>query len=353
MVDGPRTMRDAMNNMQRLQGVPRKMIDAFTSNNISMDGVVDKAWLTKVFQHIEGSPWTEDRVGRALEAAGADAEGKIQVNEFLSWVCAGSTPGTRQPSNASSPHVEPLPPPPAPPAPAHPATISTAPVNGQDDEPCSPKIGRSKEGRRRKKKQDMWDSPPPVVENAPGDDMDDPMSPKLFSAGSQHHKVTKSTDDFDPTSPMSHLNVAATGPVKEVERRKGRGKTKRLHEQRARLYEPFEGDRLFVPMTHPGGLLLLRPDGTFAYIHDNEAKFSEGVHGSWVQDGDAVVLEPTYYGWCYQQSFEDSEILDTRPRVTLTEEVVESNRRSCILPEEYQMHFSWMDPTIPETSPRA
>lgn len=125
---------------------------------------------------------------------------------------------------------------------------------------------------------------------------------------------------------------------------------RRMQEKRACKYLPESGDQLYAPESYTAGILLLRPEGTFAYVHDSTARFSEGVQGDWThQPGDKVLLKPTKFGWCYGDTFDDNEIIGVSATVQLCrDKALENGLLACILEEKLTQQFSWLDPTLPE-----
>lgn len=177
----------------------------------------------------------------------------------------------------------------------------------------------------------------PSVQAAPDDvfcllvEDECPNSPKVAR---KRRNKDQQVAEVDPSSPM----VAAE---------------KRRHpERRAHKYQAEEGEKLYRPRSHQTGMLLLRPDGSFSYVHDDMARFSEGVQGQWTQQvGRDVRLEPTSFGWCYQESFDDNEIIGVCHSVTLsTKQADEGGRFICLLPLELLNRFSWLDPTLREVA---
>lgn len=203
-----------------------------------------------------------------------------------------------------------------------PTVAANKPVEDESDdvEPCSPKILRKK-GSRSAQPTSPWDT-----WNGAGVDV-------LGQGGYQDPSAIDPTA-IDPTSP--------TGVLGPVARRS-------MRERRARAYELQPGEELFIPESHEAGRLLLRPDNTFAYLHDSEARFSEGVHGAWVpNDKDGVLLEPASFGWCYQESFDEDEIIGTRYVLKLRRDLCVDGKFICILPDELLTKLSWLNPTLPE-----
>lgn len=125
---------------------------------------------------------------------------------------------------------------------------------------------------------------------------------------------------------------------------------RRNAEKRGKDYQPGDGEELFCPQSHPLGVLLVRKDNTFAYVHDATARFSEGVQGSWsLAEAGKVVLDPSKFGWCYQESFDAGEIIGIRHTVTLCRDVMgENGKPTCTLSEECCTKCSWLDPSLPE-----
>lgn len=129
---------------------------------------------------------------------------------------------------------------------------------------------------------------------------------------------------------------------------------KRNTEKRARLYAAADGERLFTPESCPNGLLLLRPDGSFAYVYDADSRFSEGVQGNWKEEANSQVrLTPSGFGWSYAESFDANEIVGVSHVVTLVhEQKLADGKLLCQLPESLAKTFSWLDPSRTElTSP--
>eukprot|EP00928_Gymnodinium_smaydae_P056310 TRINITY_DN3970_c0_g1_i2.p1 TRINITY_DN3970_c0_g1~~TRINITY_DN3970_c0_g1_i2.p1 ORF type:complete len:1857 (+),score=260.12 TRINITY_DN3970_c0_g1_i2:95-5665(+) len=122
-------------------------------------------------------------------------------------------------------------------------------------------------------------------------------------------------------------------------------------EKRVFAYEPCARERLYRPRSHTNGVLLLRPDSTFAYVHDEQARFSEGVQGVWKQQGaNKVELDPSSFGYCYEESFDANEILGARHVVTLCEDSYgNGSARYCELSDKLQTTFSWLDPSLEES----
>mmetsp|Transcript_73351 Transcript_73351/g.132080 ORF Transcript_73351/g.132080 Transcript_73351/m.132080 type:complete len:456 (+) Transcript_73351:202-1569(+) len=164
---------------------------------------------------------------------------------------------------------------------------------------------------------------------------------------------------LDPTLPDTPELAVAALAVEEVQEEEEvepcspkipARKLRRSPEKQAARYEPGPGEQIFCPASHMLGLLLLRPDSTFVYVHTSDAKFSDGVQGSWSpSEGSKVLLQPQRIGWCYQEAFDADEILGVCPKVTLCkDEVNENGRMICTLEGELLTKFSWMDPTLPE-----
>eukprot|EP00930_Biecheleria_cincta_P069518 TRINITY_DN57254_c0_g1_i1.p1 TRINITY_DN57254_c0_g1~~TRINITY_DN57254_c0_g1_i1.p1 ORF type:complete len:1008 (-),score=144.50 TRINITY_DN57254_c0_g1_i1:12-3035(-) len=125
---------------------------------------------------------------------------------------------------------------------------------------------------------------------------------------------------------------------------------KRNAEKRARLYISTDGEQLFIPESCPNGLLLLRPDGSFAYVYDSDARFSEGVQGNWKEHADSQVgLTPSGFGWSYAESFDAHEIVGVSHVVTLIrDQILANGKLPCQLPEKLANAFSWLDPSRAE-----
>lgn len=125
---------------------------------------------------------------------------------------------------------------------------------------------------------------------------------------------------------------------------------RRQPEKRANVYKALAGEELFIPETRVKGLLLLRPDKSFAYVHDSEARFSEGVQGDWNAEAPcSILLVPKSFGWCYEESFDSNEIIGISHNVILKRDAIsESGRFSCSFSEENCSKFSWLDPSLPE-----
>lgn len=126
---------------------------------------------------------------------------------------------------------------------------------------------------------------------------------------------------------------------------------KRRHpEKRAHAYQPGNGEELLCPKSRLKGMLLLRAEGTFSYVHDSMARFSEGVQGSWsLREKDQVMLRPDSFGWCYEESFDACEIVGVCHTVTLhKDEILENGKAACSLSDECLAKFSWLDPSLPE-----
>jgi hypothetical protein len=149
------------------------------------------------------------------------------------------------------------------------------------------------------------------------------------------------TIDSTPKSDLSE--VEPTSP--KIPNRK-----RRQPEKRANVYKPLAGEELFIPESRRKGMLLLRPDQSFAYVHDAEARFSEGVQGDWnAQAPCSLTLVPTSFGWCYEESFDSDEIIGVSHSIMLNREAVsESGRFSCSFSEECLAKCSWLDPSLPE-----
>jgi len=127
---------------------------------------------------------------------------------------------------------------------------------------------------------------------------------------------------------------------------------RRNPEKRARAYEPVSGEQLYRPQSHLQGMLLINAGGSFAYVHDDKARFSEGVQGVWnLEPSGRVLLIPKSFGYCYEESFEANEIIDICHSVLLCQDqCVEDGKLLCSLPEELVGRFSWLDPTHEEPS---
>merc|ERR1712107_115049 len=100
------------------------------------------------------------------------------------------------------------------------------------------------------------------------------------------------------------------------------------------------------------GALLLRPNNTFSYVHNGNARFSEGVSGAWtasVEGGlEAARLEPQSFGYCYEESFDAREIVGVCHTVTLhPDRIGEAGTPLCLLADEIQARFSWLNPQFP------
>lgn len=296
---------DVAASIQRMQGVPDKVKDAFVAANVGENGLISKEVVTNILQGASGGDWwTEERVSRAFEAAGGSG-GQVAADALLSWIFNSQ----ERCASASLKRLD----------------VADGAAEIVEEEPCSPKVGRKKKGdKKTEKTADPWDIPVPQQDVA--SDQLDPTS-----TGAERPQL-------DPTSP-------GLG---------GRQGSKRgTAEKRARAYKLLPGEELYSPESHQAGVLLLRPDKTFAYIHDCEARFSEGVHGEWIeQEGSKVTLQPTDFGWCYQESFDKEEIIGVCHTVTLCRDQAAKDgsdgRLTCILPAELLTRFSWMDPTLPE-----
>eukprot|EP00931_Biecheleriopsis_adriatica_P100509 TRINITY_DN75807_c0_g1_i1.p1 TRINITY_DN75807_c0_g1~~TRINITY_DN75807_c0_g1_i1.p1 ORF type:complete len:997 (-),score=178.96 TRINITY_DN75807_c0_g1_i1:49-3039(-) len=149
-----------------------------------------------------------------------------------------------------------------------------------------------------------------------------------------------------PPSPATASELDEEGPNSP----KVRTRKRRTNEKKARAYECEEGEQLFCPETHQAGLLLLRPNGSFAYVHDFEARFSEGVQGKWSQLPDSqVLLDPKSFGYCYVESFDEDEIIGVPIAITLKRDSLNADGKPlCVLQEKLQTYLSWLDPTKPE-----
>merc|ERR1719401_72548 len=108
---------------------------------------------------------------------------------------------------------------------------------------------------------------------------------------------------------------------------------RRNPEKRANAYAPLRDEELFRPVSRNQGMLLLRPDSSFAYVHDAEARFSEGVQGVWsLRSPNVVALTAQDFGWCYQESFDDDEVIGTCHSITLCRDAPsEDGKFTCIL----------------------
>jgi len=166
-----------------------------------------------------------------------------------------------------------------------------------------------------------------VVEEAEMED-ECPNSPKVVRS-----RKSRQPEEVDPSSPMIAQEKRRQHP-----------------DRRAHKYQAQPGERLYRPQSHPNGVLLLRPDGSFGYVHDDVARFSEGVQGKWMeQNGNQVRLEPTAFGWCYEESFDANEIIGVCHSVTLsTDQMAIDGRPFCIFPDELTFNFSWLDPSLHE-----
>lgn len=156
----------------------------------------------------------------------------------------------------------------------------------------------------------------------------DPTIPEALSSGLSAEEQTEAEEPTSPKIPPSR---------------------RRNYEKRALDYEPAEGERLFCPEAIQSGLLLLRPEGSFAYVHDFRARFSEGVGGQWAQSSDsAVVLEPSSVGYSYAESFDVTEIVGSSHTIVLSDQRGENGRALCFLTGDLLHWFSWLNPTLPE-----
>lgn len=301
--------------IKNMSSLPDSIKEAFKSGSLDADGTMDVGQFAALLQRLDGNTWGEERVGRVIEAAGG-VEGRIRLDRLLAWIFA--SPGVASPETGSAPTLvksnsfkDPL-------------SLSTSFRFSEvdEDEIASPKIGRKGDANKKKKAVDPWDAPPTDLDA-------DPDAEEVQGAPGPF----PSEKAIDPTSP--HLTGGDTRPARE---------------KRARAYEPLDGEELYIPESHRSGVLLLRPDATFAYIHDCEARFSEGVQGTWVQQEETSVrLEPTSFGWCYAESFDDDEIIGNGQTIVLCKgELLDGGKMMCKLPDELVRKFSWMDPTLPE-----
>lgn len=241
----------------------KSILDAFSRILSEGDGTVDSATLMRVLKGIDGEKWTEARVATLMDGAGGGKDGRIRVDYLINWLFGNEAQGGGEKSEEND-------------------------------------TGRFSRG------YDPWASAPAVGGADEGDDVE-PCSPKV------------------PTR-------------------------KKKREKRAKAYVPDKGEKLYCPESHLSGMLLIREYGTFSYVHDGDAKFSEGVQGEWDQKGDNLVkLKPKSFGYCYEESFDPSEILGLCPVVTLCpDRADESGTPLCTLPPELLKVFSWMDPTKEE-----
>eukprot|EP00929_Paragymnodinium_shiwhaense_P104724 TRINITY_DN693_c0_g2_i1.p1 TRINITY_DN693_c0_g2~~TRINITY_DN693_c0_g2_i1.p1 ORF type:complete len:355 (+),score=63.11 TRINITY_DN693_c0_g2_i1:23-1066(+) len=311
--------------------VPAAIKQRLGSCGLAEDGHVEKAWLMEVCRDPEWSELLAAIVSRSVDAAGGNTAGPVSIDSFLRW----SFPGKPQQAEING------------------VSGYTAPATAEADleEPCSPKIGRKRDRKNKANPVDsQWAAPVPAKQRD-GDDLD-PTSPSVDFARAAAHRQDGITLGLPPHSAGRAPSKAAIAVAQQLglDPTTCSGRTRRSIEKRARMYEIQEGEKLYVPVSQPMAVLLLREDHSFAYIHDSEAKFSEGVQGYYVHDVTqlAVTLQPTQFGWCYQQSFDEEEILPSRYVVTLGTEAGPDGRYSCTLPEELGSRFSWMDPSLPE-----
>eukprot|EP00929_Paragymnodinium_shiwhaense_P057148 TRINITY_DN2859_c0_g2_i1.p1 TRINITY_DN2859_c0_g2~~TRINITY_DN2859_c0_g2_i1.p1 ORF type:complete len:452 (+),score=179.53 TRINITY_DN2859_c0_g2_i1:133-1488(+) len=64
-------------------------LDLFRRFDLNANGEIEREELMKVLQHLDGdgsTSWTEERVDQLLKAADANRDGKIQLQEFLTYV---------------------------------------------------------------------------------------------------------------------------------------------------------------------------------------------------------------------------------------------------------------------------
>jgi len=73
--------------------VQREVLYVFQQFDRNCDGVIDKSELAEVLKHIDGSVWTEARVNQILKLADKNGDGKIQLDEFVSWMFGGDSNG--------------------------------------------------------------------------------------------------------------------------------------------------------------------------------------------------------------------------------------------------------------------
>jgi len=194
--------------------------------------------------------------------------------------------------------------------------------------------------------------------------------PKLASAPKRPSRLAKlsvqtgggsllgsSPRESMPGSPSSQEGVPLTDRASLTESDcpnspKVRSRKSRAREKQAISYEVTDGECLYSPKSRPEALLLLRPGGAFSYVHDSQAKFSEGVQGQWREEGqDQVELHPFSFGYCYAESFAMHEIIDVCHTVVLCPDRDQDGKQVCVFPGHLQTHFSWLDPSKEEAQP--
>lgn len=70
----------------------RHVLDLFKALDTDSNGSIDKDELTEVLGALDPDRWTEARINQLLEAADANKDGRIQLDEFLKWVFATGSP---------------------------------------------------------------------------------------------------------------------------------------------------------------------------------------------------------------------------------------------------------------------
>lgn len=111
------------------------------------------------------------------------------------------------------------------------------------------------------------------------------------------------------------------------------------NEPKAKGYKPASAETLYVPASKPKARLVLR-EQAFSYVSNFSARFSEGVQGTYIRDGQAVTLSPTHFG-----EFSDTGENETLEfTVTVGVEPLDGKFAGCFsmtLPEEAEN--CWLD----------
>jgi len=279
--------------------------EALAANSVAGDGSISAEGLAALLRGLSGEAWDQDSAAKLVAGAGGDADGNVRLDSLLAWLFAPPCEAQEAVDTAVAASLEPM---------------SPKILRRRDTSPLSPGFGDGTPPRRRCDASPTRRRSRAAIAELP---------PDILA-------------EVDPTSPCVEGHILGNiGPASA---------RRRAAEKRAFAYAVRNGERLFVPESYKDAVLLLRPDGTFAYVHTSQARFSEGVQGEYeeLEGGSKVSLKPLDFGWCYEESFDEEEIIDTQFVLTLFGIPLDAGRSQCRFPDAQVDSFSWLNPTLPE-----